>query len=295
MKILVIGACNIDIIGMASEKLLQNESNIGKIRIALGGVAKNIATNLYNLGADVAFLTLIGKDHFARLQKEELDALKMDFDNSFFKDTLSSTYVAIHDENGDLAVAVNDMRAFEQIDKEDFEPLHDYIDTFDVLVFDTNLTQDVLEHLIRKYQDKTIFVDGVSQSKVRRLKNLLPHIDLLKINQFELNALLNVENCDIIAGVKYLIQNGLKCCLVSSSNNPITYNIERNIYQSITHKIKDIKSTIGAGDALFSGVIYSLINDKNMHEAVNFGKIVANKTLEVVEACNRDINLLIDL
>ncbi len=295
MKVLVIGACNIDIIGTSIHPIISQESNIGHISISLGGVAKNIATNLYNLGADVAFLTLIGKDRFAGMQVQELEDLGINFSMSFRKDTLSSTYLAVHDYGGEMVVGVNDMRAFEALTIQEFQEKEDYIGLFEVLVLDTNLNQDVLEYLITRFQEKTIYVDGVSQTKVTRIQKVLPYIDLLKINSFELNSLLNIENCDIIYGVKRLKQEGLKHCLVSSANEPITYNIEDNIYQSITHKMKEIKSTVGAGDALLSGTIFYLIHGKNMHEAINFGKIVASKTLEVYEACNNTIRDLIDL
>ena len=88
---------------------------------------------------------------------------------------------------------------------------------------------------------------------------------------------------------------GVKNCLISSSDQPITYNIDQDIYQSVTHKSNHIISTLGAGDALFAGVIVELLNNKTMHEAVNFGKIVASKTLEVSEACNKEIEELISL
>ncbi len=295
MKILVIGACNIDIIGKTNRKLIQYESNIGEVKIALGGVAKNIATDLHFLNADVHFLTLIGNDHFAQLQEQELNGLGLNYANSFFKPVASSMYLAINGHDGDLDVAVNDMRPFENLTKEDFKPLHQFIEEFDVLVFDTNLSEDTICYLIETYQHKQIFVDGVSQSKVLRIEKVLNHIDLLKINQYELNALLKKANCDIIKGAKELINRGLKTCLISSSNEPITYNIGSDIYQSITHKSRDIKSTLGAGDALFSGVIAYVLKKKNMHEAVNFGKIVASKTLEVSEASNIEIKKLIDL
>ncbi|MBN2540259.1 MAG: hypothetical protein JXB08_01910 [Bacilli bacterium] len=295
MRLLVIGACNIDLIGTTLEPVIPHESNIGHISISLGGVAKNIATNLYNLGADIAFLTILGADRFANLQEKELTDLGIDFSHSFRKDSLSSTYLAVHDSNGEMVTGVNDMRAFETLTIEEFKPLDDYIKSFDVLIFDTNLRQEVLEYLIQTYKDKLIYVDGVSQTKVVRIQSVLPFIDLLKINNYELNSLLDIENCDIIYGVKQLIQRGVKHCMVSSANEPITYNIEENIYQSITHKMKEIKSTMGAGDALLSGTIFYLIHGKNMHEAINFGKIVATKTLEVYEACNDNIKELIDL
>ena len=294
MKILVLGACNIDIIGKSKQELIRHESNIGEVTIALGGVAKNIATDLHFLKSDVSFLTVIGSDYFAKLQEEKLKDLGLNYTNSFYKQAKSSTYLSINDADGDLDVAVNDMRTFEQLTKEDFGLLDDYLKTFDVLVFDTNFSEDVLIYLIKKYKDKKIFVDGVSQSKVIRIEKVLEHIDLLKINQYELNALLKTSNCDIILGAGKLIDLGVKNCLISSSDQPITYNIGQVMYQSVTHKSSDIISTLGAGDALFAGVIVYLLKNRTMHEAVNFGKLVASKTLEISEACNKEIETLID-
>jgi len=295
MKILVLGACNIDIIGTAKQSLLDSESNLGNINIAVGGVAKNIANNLYNLGANVSFLTLIGKDAFSIKQVQELDNIGIDYHNSIVKDVKSSIYLAVHDAQGDLNVAINDMFDFEDLKPEDFEQLDEYIKTFDVLVFDTNMSCEMLTYLITKYQDKIIYVDGVSQTKVVRLKKVIKYIDLLKINQYELNSLQTNKNYDIIIGVRELLKQGLKTCIVSHSDLPITYNIKDEIFSSETQKAKNIKSTMGAGDALFSGIIFYLTEEYNLHEAVNFGKIVASKTLEVYEACNKEIRKLINL
>ena len=295
MSLLVIGACNIDIIGKSHKKLINSESNIGEVSISLGGVAKNIANNLYNLGADVSFLTLLGSDNFADMQRSELDKIGIDYSNSIERDVTSSTYLAVHDKNADLNVAINDMKNIEEITPEDFNDLDKVIENFEGLVFDTNLSEKTLCYLIEKYKHKKIYVDGVSQSKVVRIAKVVKYIDLLKINQYELNALLKIDNCDIICGVKQLLDLGLKNCIVSHSDEPITYNVNKEIYQSETRKKENILSTMGAGDALISGTIYYLVDGRNMHDAVNFGKIVAEKTLEVYEACNKDIKKLINL
>lgn len=59
-----------------------------------------------------------------------------------------------------------------------------------------------MNYLITRYKNKTIYVDGVSQTKVLRIKKVLSYIDLLKINDYELNALANINNCDIIKDIK---------------------------------------------------------------------------------------------
>lgn len=294
MKTLVIGACNIDIIGTSKEQLIKKESNIGMIKIASGGVAKNIAENLFNLGLDVSFLTLVANDSLAMIQKNALDKIGIDYHMSLKRDVSSSVYLSVNNASGDMDIAVNDMHQFEALVPKDFFELDDYISSFETIVFDTNLSKNTLCYLIEKYQDKRIYVDGVSQSKVIRLEHVLKYIDLLKINQYELNALLKKDNCDIIFGINELTKKGLKKCLVSSANGPISYNIEKDVFQTFTQEVKQIKSTMGAGDALFSGTIFYLLKGKDMHKAVNFGKIVATKTMEVYEACNSDIKKLVD-
>lgn len=295
MKIVVIGGCNIDIIGVPKKGLIDHESNIGDVSITLGGVAKNIATNLYYLDSDISFITLIGNDSLSKIQVDSLDKLGIDYSKSIRKPCKSSTYLALHDATGEMTQAINDMQALEALTEKDFYNLDDFISKSDLLVLDTNLSESTLTYLIDKYQDKYICVDGVSQTKVVRIKNVLKYIDLLKINKYELNALLNNSNCDIIFGVKQLLEKGLVNCIVSQAKEPIVYNESNKIFQFETTKIENIKSTTGAGDALFSGIIYYLANGKDIHEAVKFGENVATETLKVLSASNKDIKKLIDL
>lgn len=295
MKTLVIGATNIDIIGISKQELISHESNIGEITISLGGVAKNIATNLQNLGEEVAFLTLLVEDQFLSFQQSELKKLNLDISHSFQTKDSSNIYLAIHGHTGDLETGINDMHAFELLKPADFDQLEDYINQFDVLVFDTNLAEATLSYLIERYQHKLIYVDGVSQTKVKRIRTVLPHIDLLKINDYEMKSLLNDYNCDIIKGVRSLLDMGLKHCLVSQANGPIIYNDLQNILQSSIPQVEQIKSTMGAGDALLAGTIYYLNHEKSMKVAIQFGTVVASKTLEVYESCNPRVKELINL
>ena len=295
MKLLVIGACNIDIVGISEKPLKAHDSNIGHVRLSLGGVATNLATNLYRLGQPMAFVTLIGTDALANFQKDALDHIGFDYSHSFKKTVASSLYLAIHDTDKDLATAINDMHPFETLTVADFQPLHDYIETFDALVMDTNLAKDTLEYLIHTFRNKRIYVDGVSQQKVKRIEAVLADIDLLKINQYELNSLLNTKNCDIITGVGQLLESGLKQVLVSSSDGPIIYNLGKAIQTTLPMEKTQIQSTIGAGDALFAGTVYQLMQNAPMTQAVDFGKRAAAMTLDIEEACHPGLGTLNNL
>jgi len=280
-KVLVIGATNIDIIGISNQALIKGDSNLGQIEMTIGGVGKNIAENLYRLGVDVQFLTFIGGGFFGKSMKQYFNALGINYEQSYENETLEcGKYLAIHDTDGSLDKGINDYRLVESVEVAFFEKMKDYIDTFDTLVLDTNLSEEVLTYLITTYQSKKIYVDGVSQTKVKRISKLLKMIDLLKVNVKELSALLDKNIDDVILGVRSLVEQGVTTVIVTNGSEPITYNIEKRIYQTLIFEPVSIKSSVGAGDALFSGIIYGLDKQDSMHEALNLGKKASSMTME---------------
>jgi pseudouridine kinase len=288
MKTLVIGACNIDVLGYSGNKLIKNESNVGEVVVSLGGVAKNIAENLHNLGMNTTFLTQIGQDGFENYARQYLLEIGLDISHSFITDK-SNIFLGLFTKDGEFDLGVNDLSSIEGLTPENFYDLDTYIDSYDFLVFDTNLNEKVLVYLIEKYKHKTIFVDGVSQTKVKRIKQVLACIDVIKLNYLELNALLETKTCDIIKGIKELYNSGVKNIIITSGKDSIYYNIHNEIYDIKVLEPKKIISSNGAGDALFSGVIYKYASS-SFHQAIEFGKVLAAKTLEVHSACNKDIS-----
>lgn len=282
-----IGASNLDIIGVSKKELFKEDSNPGRIELVFGGVAKNIAENLHRLGENVELLTFIGKDSFGEEIQAYLNHLGIKFQNSFISPTLpSGKYMAVHSASGELVSAVNDFTLIESITQEFFFQIDSYIASFDLLCLDTNLSEDCLTYLIEKYKDKSIICDGVSQTKVRRIKTVMKHIDLLKVNSHELSALLDRKVDDVIMGVKSLVGNGMNQVVVTNGRDAITYNNQGKIYQTLIFEPASTKSSAGAGDALLAGIIYGLNHGKSMHEALNLGKKAASLTMEVDQACN---------
>jgi len=286
-NILVIGAVNIDIIGLSKTSLIPGDSNPGDVGFFVGGVGKNIADNLSRLSQNVHLCTFLGGGYFGNLIRDYLSKANIQYDHSSVnEDGNCGVYLAVHQHSGELNVAINDFSLIESVPLTFFDNLHDWISTFDMIVFDCNLRQDILEQLITRYQDKEIIVDGVSQTKVKRISKVLKYIDLLKVNKAELSSLLEHDVADIILGVKEIIEKGLKTIVVTGGKDAITYNIDKRIYQTLVFEPKLIVSSVGAGDALLSGILYGLSSGKSMHEALNYGKKCASFTMEVEEATN---------
>ncbi|PKL00497.1 MAG: hypothetical protein CVV56_05845 [Tenericutes bacterium HGW-Tenericutes-1] len=289
-KILLIGAANVDIIGVSNTIILPFDSNPGTIQLSVGGVAKNIAENLKRLELDISFLTFFGNDSFVEYVQSNLNQLQIDYSLSIQLNYPSGKFMSIHRPKGELELGINDFELLDHVTVDMFKTKEADIEKFDYLVFDTNLPEEVLTYLIQRFSHKTIIVDGVSQLKVVKVKSVLDKISLLKVNQKELSALLGKPVDDIILSVRELIKSGLKQVVVTNGTNPITYNIEKSIYQTFIYEAKKNVSSIGCGDALLSGTLYGLILKKNMHESVNYGKKAASLTMEVSTASHPELS-----
>ena len=74
MSIVVIGAVFLDIKGYPSRTYIPGGRNAGKVRYVHGGVSRNVAEDLGNLGLEPVFLSLVdpsgtGEDVLFRLQE----------------------------------------------------------------------------------------------------------------------------------------------------------------------------------------------------------------------------------
>lgn len=278
MKILVIGAQNIDIFASLPHNYLLGDSNVSKISYAFGGVGRNIAVNLNSLGNEVHFLTVFGDDFMSKAAMQRLRELEIDITESrLVENSPNSTYLAVLDEDNDLHLGMNSMRIVRGLDIEYIKAKHDYIQTFDYIAIDNNLTRDVIKHIIKTYKQKTIFMDAVSAKKVSKLERLLPYIDYLKLNVMELCKLTNETNAE----------NALLSPLLEHSNTLVVTNKEYDIAVKTQRKtsyykplqIQDIVNTSGAGDAFMSGFIHGVLHGKDQETQITYALRLAQLTL----------------
>jgi fructose-1-phosphate kinase PfkB-like protein len=106
------------------------------------------------------------------------------------------------------------------------------------------------------------------------------------VNRGELSALLGKNADDVIYGVKDLVALGAHAVIVTNGAEPITYNIDKRIYQTAIFSARNPVSSSGCGDALVAGTLYGLAKGLTMHESVNCGKMAAAFTMEVAGPCH---------
>ncbi|NCU32778.1 MAG: winged helix-turn-helix transcriptional regulator, partial [Candidatus Moranbacteria bacterium] len=60
--VVVIGGANIDIQGYPHQPLIPHDSNIGTVKMSLGGVGRNIAENCARLNIPTRLISVVGND-----------------------------------------------------------------------------------------------------------------------------------------------------------------------------------------------------------------------------------------
>ncbi len=137
---------------------------------------------------------------------------------------------------------------------------------------DTNIPQDVIEYLLHEYKRKDIFLDTVSVSKAKKIKNLVGHIHTLKTNKLEVQALTEIEVTDedsLVKNGQYLLNRGVKQIFITLGKNGVFY-LNKSTKRIIrADNIKPVNAT-GAGDAFMSALIYCHLKGIDINEAAKF-------------------------
>lgn len=277
-KIFIIGGCNYDMTAFSYNPLIEKDSNIGKLYSAPGGVSRNIAVDLSYLDDQVSFLTAIGNDVHGDVIKKELRDLKIDLLN-IKSDLPTSTYLAIHDSDGDLKVAICASDIYDQMKVEQLEPFLPILSTKKEIVIDTNINQQILNFLFEKLSVTKFYVEGVSANKIIRLKDNLNKIQLLKCNIIEARYLLN-KHANAEELVTDLLNLGVKQVVISQGSDPIYIGETSHVESISVPKIDNIINTSGSGDGLFAGIIHELHKGSSLKEAVSFGIKVSQVILQ---------------
>lgn len=289
--VLVIGAAGIDVKGIPASPLVVGESIPGRVRRSFGGVARNVAENLARLEVETILLTALGMDASADqiLHHCETSGIIMRHIKRC-SDARSGFYLSIMDEEGDPIYAVSDYDIMKFLDIPYLKAQHALFDDAQMIMLDLNIPSESLEcvfDLAEEYE-VPVAVDPTSAAKASRLRPYLDRVHLVTPNAAETTVLcgLEVSTQDQNSAVKaahHLITMGTDIAIVTLGERGLAYadaSGTGHIPAVTTHVV----DSTGAGDALTAGVIFGLIQDMPLDEAIRLGVTAASLTLQCEES-----------
>jgi pseudouridine kinase len=300
--LLIIGAASLDTKGRAGQPIQSGTSTPGAIRISVGGVGRNIAENLARLGEHVVLLSAVGDDGSGRRLLQQAGECGIDVSHVLVDaGHRSAAYLAVLDETGNLAMSIDDMG----INRELITPAFVYqrralFRDARMIVLDANLspgTLDTISNLARRYS-VPVCADPTTATLAPRLQPHLPDLMLVTPNAAEAEALCGVQVNDREGGLdaaQRLVAMGIQIAIVTLGATGLVYatSQESGHVPAIECEIVDYT---GAGDALTAAVVFGLLNDLPIGEAVRLGTSAAALTLQSRETVcpNLSLELLYD-
>lgn len=275
MRVVVIGGMNLDLLGVPDAPLMPRDSTPGKITLRPGGVGRNIAVRLKELGGDVSLITALGNDDRAALLSRLCQSSGIDLSLSVPTDCPAPCYLCIHDHLGDMALAVNDMSAMERLTPEAMWPRMDAVNRADACVLDANLSADTLA-FIAENAVIPLILDPVSCAKAPRVKPILSRLTAIKPNRIEAEALTGERNVEKAA--EALLQAGVKKVFISLGAEGVYFADASDRGYLPAAPLPNLPAT-GAGDALCAGITVAMFQGKAIREAAKQGCENAHQAL----------------
>lgn len=289
----VLGGSNIDIIGFPYKDLILEDSNPGRVKVALGGVGRNIAENLVHLGVPTKLITAIGEDIYGKKILEHADNIGLDMNSSLISNQIpTSTYLVILDEKGDMKAAINQMDILDEISIEFIQHKKQVIENSKICIIDTNIPTDVINYVLDNFRNTDFFLDTVSGIKAQKVKNNIGAFHTIKPNRIEAELLSGTKIDsfgNMIKATEYFLKQGVKRVFITLGAEGVFFN-DGSIYELIPNpKIKVVNAT-GAGDAFLAALAFCHFNNYGIDESARFSMTASILTLSYEGTINPNIS-----
>ncbi len=287
----VVGGVNVDIGGRSFDRLVAEDSNPGSVQVSLGGVGRNIAHNMRLLGVDVRMLTAIGEDLHGQEVAASCASLGIDLNHALrLSDAPTSTYLYIADDQGEMALAVSDMRICDRITPAYLHSKLTLLENARVVVADANIPAESLAFLAENCT-APIFCDPVSTKKAEKLLPILSKIHTLKPNKLEAALLAGgpVETkAQVEQAAEILLEKGVKRVFISCGAEGIYAAEEgKKLWQPILPG--KMVNTTGCGDSSMAAIVWSYLEGADLEEAALAAVAAGAVTMESAQTINPEL------
>lgn len=296
--VLVIGATGIDIIGRLQGELKAGTSNPAHIRTSFGGVARNIAENLAHLGQPVCLLSAVAADQMGDDLLNQIQAAGVDIHAVLRPpDANTGSYLAVLDSKSKLRFALDDMRVIQNITPAYLKQHAHLFQQASLLSLDANLPAATLRtafSLARKAQIP-VFADPTSYTLAPKLTPYLPQIAMLIPNAAEAaiyceTPFIPKDPQQALNAAKTIVGRGVRLTIITLAEFGVCYATPYT-QGHIPAIHTEIVDPTGAGDALTATLIFALLNDIPLDDAMRLGVSAASLTLRHRGAVYPDLTL----
>jgi pseudouridine kinase len=259
-------------------------------------VARNVADNLTRLGVATVLLSAVGNDGSGKRVLSNAREVGINVDCVALSDQHhTAAYLALLDNQGNLVMSVDDMNVLSCITPDLINAQRDLVRNAAMVVLDSNLSEKTIRAILKlanRYQVR-VCADPTSTTLAARLKPHLPNIYMVTPNVAEAEILAGCsiqDEDEAITAARHLVAAGVDLALITLAEEGVVY-ATADASGHVPAMAADIVDTTGASDAMTAAVVFGLLNDIPIDEAVRLGASAAALTLACSDTVCMDLSL----
>ncbi|MEG0943930.1 MAG: carbohydrate kinase family protein [Angelakisella sp.] len=298
--IIGIGAANIDLCGRSRAQLVMEDSNPGSFTMSAGGVTRNICENAARMGASIKLITVMGDDLYGAKITEHCRDCNIDLSSALvLSGQASSTYLSIHDVNGEMAVAMSDMSILQQLTPAHLLEREAVISGASVIVMDAGLPAEVLE-FVRTHWGGSIpvFIDPVSTAYTKKLTRSLTGVHTVKPNRLEAEVLSGIAITDedsLYRAGDAILALGAQRTIITLGSGGAYYADVAGFRKHYAAKPAQVVNATGAGDCFTGALLYGFLKGMEPDRLMDFAMTASVIALSHPNTIHPDIGRLLKL
>ena len=280
VEVTALGTCNIDFIMKVPRfSKADDEVDIEKMIVSLGGSASNFAVGVSRMNVKVGIIARVGYDQFGgfvtdKFKKEGVQTERL---LKIYEST-GMAFIAV-DKQGERSIYTSmGANAQFKLEKEDKK----YIKSSSILHI-TGMYHEVVEKA-SKYAKFLSLNPGtvLSSYGLDSLYKIIKRANIIFLNEKEV-SLLTGENLE--KGARILVEMGVPMVVVTCGGRGADLYSSEGVLHSSPIEVKSLDTT-GAGDAFAAGFIASFVKNKEIGECLQFGNLTASKCVGNLGAIN---------
>lgn len=278
-KILVIGSLNIDFVINVENMPLPGETISAKdFNLICGGKGANQAYAAAKLGGNVSMIGAVGNDQYGKMLIDNLESVGVDTSGIKVMDNVDTgrAFITVDGSGENSIVVVSGANGL--VSKELIDEKMDLIDSADIIVMQLEIPLYVVSYVaeLARMKDKIVILDPAPATNIP--SDILRNIDIIKPNETELETLCGFEvnsDEDVIKGAISLIDNGVEKVIVTLGEKGSMYVDYNSDYKYDAFDV-DVVDTTGAGDAFTGALVKSLVDGREVSDAIKYAHFVSS-------------------
>ena len=291
MGILVIGASFMDVKGFPYDIYMPTGRNVGRVEYVHGGVSRNVVEDIANLELRPTFLSIVDDTPLGEAIYNKLKAHKVNMDYVMTVPNGMGTWLAVFDNNGDVAGSISSRPNFMPILDLMEEKGDEIFSKADSVVLQIDLDKSIVKKVIQFCQkyNKKLFALVSNMSVAIERRDFFKQCDCIICNELEAGLLFlddyTEKEPEELSEIIYtkIVNAQIPSMIVTMGGRGCIYATlagERGVCPARKVQIKD---TTGAGDAFCAGVSVGLTYGKSIAEAVEIGTQLAASVITSTE------------